>query len=302
LNKRFLYIILLAFSFFACEKETIIIPNNNAPNYDEIPTILLENYVNRLYIDLIGREPLDEEMNLDVQFLRDNNVTIESRDTLISKLQFDTTYVEGDISYKNAYFHRLYEMVKVRMIEGASNAYIENEMGIFLFFYEVDSLAGNLIGAHNNLINYYRLKDIIDSESLFYNNFIDIKEMHRRMLNNAIYDQINMNTFNFVNAAFDNLLFRYPTQNEFNCSYSMIEDEIPQIVLGFSGSNKDDLINIICNSREFYEGIIHWSYLTLLARVPSTIETDFLMNDFYITCDFHKLQRYIMKTDEYAHF
>ncbi len=292
----------MAFSFFACEKETIIIPNNNAPNYDEIPTILLENYVNRLYIDLIGREPLDEEMNLDVQFLRDNNVTIESRDTLISKLQFDTTYVEGDISYKNAYFHRLYEMVKVRMIEGASNAYIENEMGIFLFFYEVDSLAGNLIGAHNNLINYYRLKDIIDSELLFYNNFIDIKEMHRRMLNNAIYDQINMNTFNFVNAAFDNLLFRYPTQNEFNCSYSMIEDEIPQIVLGFSGSNKDDLINIICNSREFYEGIIHWSYLTLLARVPSTIETDFLMNDFYITCDFHKLQRYIMKTDEYAHF
>ena len=292
----------MAFSFFACEKETIIIPNNNAPNYDEIPTILLENYVNRLYIDLIGREPLDEEMNLDVQFLRDNNVTIESRDTLISKLQFDTTYVEGDISYKNAYFHRLYEMVKVRMIEGASNAYIENEMGIFLFFYEVDSLAGNLIGAHNNLINYYRLKDIIESESLFYNNFIDIKEMHRRMLNNAIYDQINMNTFNFVNAAFDNLLFRYPTQNEFNCSYSMIEDEIPQIVLGFSGSNKDDLINIICNSREFYEGIIHWSYLTLLARVPSTIETDFLMNDFYITCDFHKLQRYIMKTDEYAHF
>ena len=302
MNKRFLYIILLVFSFFACEKETIIIPNNNAPNYDEIPTILLENYVNRLYIDLIGREPLDEEMNLDVQFLRDNNVTIESRDTLISKLQFDTTYVEGDISYKNAYFHRLYEMVKVRMIEGASNAYIENEMGIFLFFYEVDSLAGNLIGAHNNLINYYRLKDIIDSESLFYNNFIDIKEMHRRMLNNAIYDQINMNTFNFVNAAFDNLLFRYPTQNEFNCSYSMIEDEIPQIVLGFSGSNKDDLINIICNSREFYEGIIHWSYLTLLARVPSTIETDYLMNDFYITCDFHKLQRYIMKTDEYAHF
>ena len=292
----------MAFSFFACEKETIIIPNNNAPNYDEIPTILLENYVNRLYIDLIGREPLDEEMNLDVQFLRDNNVTIESRDTLISKLQFDTTYVEGDISYKNAYFHRLYEMVKVRMIEGASNAYIENEMGIFLFFYEVDSLAGNLIGAHNNLISYYRLKDVIDSESMLYNNFIDIKEMHRRMLNNAIYDQINMNTFNFVNAAFDNLLFRYPTQNEFNCSYSMIEDEIPQIVLGFSGSNKDDLINIICNSREFYEGIIHWSYLTLLARVPSTIETDYLMNDFYITCDFHKLQRYIMKTDEYAHF
>ena len=82
----------------------------------------------------------------------------------------------------------------------------------------------------------------------------------------------------------------------------MIEDQIPNTVLGLSGTNKEDFINIICNSREFYEGIIHWSYLTLLARVPTTIETDFLMNDFYFTCDFHKLQRHIMKTDEYAHF
>jgi len=302
LNKNLLYIILFIFSFSACERDIIVIPNNNAPNYSEIPTILLENYVNRLYIDLIGREPLDDEMDNDVQFLRDNDVSILSRDSLISKLQFDTTYVPGDISYKNAYFNRLYGMVKVRMIEGASNAYIQNEMGIFLFFYEVDSIAGNLIGAHNNLINYYRLKDIISSESLLYNDSINIKEMYRRMINNSIYDQINMNTFNFVNAAFDNLLFRYPTQNEFNNSYSMIEDQIPNTVLGLSGANKEDFINIICNSREFYEGIIHWSFLTLLARVPTTIETDFLMNDFYITCDFHKLQRYIMKTDEYAHF
>ena len=302
MNKNLLYIILFIFSFSACERDIIVIPNNNAPNYSEIPTILLENYVNRLYIDLIGREPLDDEMDNDVQFLRDNDVSILSRDSLISKLQFDTTYVPGDISYKNAYFNRLYGMVKVRMIEGASNAYIQNEMGIFLFFYEVDSIAGNLIGAHNNLINYYRLKDIISSESLLYNDSINIKEMYRRMINNSIYDQINMNTFNFVNAAFDNLLFRYPTQNEFNNSYSMIEDQIPNTVLGLSGANKEDFINIICNSREFYEGIIHWSYLTLLARVPTTIETDFLMNDFYITCDFHKLQRYIMKTDEYAHF
>ena len=89
---------------------------------------------------------------------------------------------------------------------------------------------------------------------------------------------------------------------EFNNSYAMIEDKEPYTVLGYSGTNKEDFINIICNSREFYEGIIRWTYLTLLARVPTTIETDFLMNDFYISCDFHKLQRYVMQTDEYAHF
>ena len=73
-------------------------------------------------------------------------------------------------------------------------------------------------------------------------------------------------------------------------------------VFGFSGTNKEDFIDIICNTREFYEGTIHWSYLTLLARTPTTQETDFLMNDFFNTCDFLKLQRYIMKTDEYAQF
>ena len=302
MNKNYIYIILCVLLFTACKKDVVIIPNNNAPNYSEIPTILLENYVNRLYIDLIGREPLDDEMENDVQFLRDNDVTFQSRDSLITKLQFDTTFIAGDISYKNAYFHKLYEMVKVRLIEGVSNSYIQNEMGIFLFFYEVDSIAGNLIGAHNNLISYYRLKSIIDSESSYYYDSISIKEMHKRMINSSIYDQINMNTFNFVNAAFDNLLFRYPTQNEFNKTYSMIEDQIPQTVLGFSGTNKEDFISIITNTREFYEGMIHWSYITLLARTPSSQETDFLMNDFFITCDFHKLQRYIMKTDEYAHF
>ena len=302
MSRGLLFIISVAITITACKKDVVIIPNNNAPIYSEIPTILLENYVNRLYIDLIGREPLDDEMSSDVEFLRNNDVTLESRDSLIYKLQFDTNFVPGDSSYKQAYFHRLYEMVKVRLIEGVSNGHIQTVMNTRYNRYVNDSLGGNMISAHENLIKYYRFKDIINSESELYYNLIDIKEMHRRMINNPIYDNINMNTFNFVNAAFDNLLFRFPTQYEFNNSYAMIEDEQPYTVLGSSGTNKEDFINIICNTREFYEGIIHWTYLTLIARVPTTTETDFLMNDFYISCDFHKLQRYVMKTDEYAHF
>ena len=302
MSRVVLYIVFVAITIIACKKDAVIIPNNNAPIYSEIPTILLENYVNRLYIDLIGREPLDDEMSSDVEFLRNNDVTLESRDSLIYKLQFETNFVPGDSSYKQAYFHRLYEMVKVRLIEGVSNAHIQTVMNTRYNRYVNDSLGGNMISAHENLIKYYRFRDIINSESDLYYNLIDIKEMHRRMINNPIYDNINMNTFNFVNAAFDNLLFRFPTQYEFNNSYAMIEDEQPYTVLGSSGTNKEDFINIICNTREFYEGIIHWTYLTLIARVPTTTETDFLMNDFYISCDFHKLQRYVMKTDEYAHF
>ena len=46
----------------SCKKDGEIIPDNNAPYYDGIPTVVIENYINRLFIDLIGREPLDVEM------------------------------------------------------------------------------------------------------------------------------------------------------------------------------------------------------------------------------------------------
>ena len=302
MNNKIGYIICFLIVVSSCKKDILVIDDNNPPVYSAIPTVLIENYINRIYIDLIGREPLDSEMLIDVQYLRDNDVSIESRDSLIYKLQFDTLYIEGDESYKLAYFHRIYDMVKVRLIEGASNGDISSYMSNHYADYEVDSVAGNLIEAQKHLLKYYRLSAIIDSELDYYNNIIDIKEMHKRMIYNSIYDQINMNTFNFVNAAFDNLLFRYPTQNEFNNSYFMIEDNQPFTIFGYSGSNKLDFTNLICDSREFYEGIIQWTYLTMLARIPTSIERDFLMNDFYITTDFQKLQRFIMTTDEYAHF
>jgi hypothetical protein len=122
------------------------------------------------------------------------------------------------------------------------------------------------------------------------------------MINNSVYDEINMNTFNFVNASFDNLFFRFPTQAEFYAGFNMIEFNQPQSLLGLSGQNKDEYVNILTNSREFYEGLIVWSYQVLLAREPSTSETNDLMIDLWMDHDLQKVQRAIMITDEYAHF
>lgn len=292
----------VALFIFSCKKDAEIISDNDAPYYGEIPTILLENYVNRMYIDLLGREPLDSEMINDVQYLRDSDVSLESRDSLLYKLQFDTTYIEGDSSYKFAYFHRMYEMIKVRLIEGASNAYISQDLNNWWNGYVNDSLNNDLLSANKKLLEYEILNSVLESELEYYNNVIEINEIHRRMIYNSVYDQINMNTFNFINAAFDNLLFRYPTQYEFDEVYLMIEDNTSQVVLGSSGNNKEAFTHIICNTREFYEGVITWAYGTLLARNPTSEETDLLMNTFYYNHDFQWLQRQIMKSDEYAHF
>ena len=300
--RKIFYLLVLILFISSCKKDSDIITNNNAPYYGEIPTILLENYVNRIYIDLIGREPLDDEMLSDVQFLRDADVTLESRDSLIYKLQFDTTYIEGDSSYKFAYFHRMYDMVKVRLIEGASNVYIGQDLYNYYQSYVVDSVNGNMLDANKKLLEYHKLNNVLIAELQYYNGIIEINEMHRRMIYNSVYDKINMNTFNYINAAFDNLLFRYPTQYEFNEVSLMINDNTAQIVLGSSGNNKENFSYIICASREFYEGVIIWAYGTLLAREPSTQEIDILMQNFYQNHDFQWVQRQIMQTDEYAHF
>ena len=92
------------------------------------------------------------------------------------------------------------------------------------------------------------------------------------------------------------------TEFEFDESYKMIADNTPQILLGQSGQSKHDFADIICDSREFYEGVIQWTYLTLMARVPTSEEVDKLMNTFYYDYDLQYIQRQIMISDEYAHF
>ena len=271
LYKNIVYILVLLFFTSSCKKEDNIIPNNNAPYYGEIPTLLLENYVNRAYIDLLGREPLDDEMINDVQFLRNNEISIGSRDTLLYKLQYDTNFVEGE----NGNWYQLYLN---------------------------DSLGGNMIDANKKMLEYNKLNDILKSEKQYLNGTISIIEYHRRMIYNSIYDDINMNTFNYINAVFDNLLFRYPTIYEFNECQLMIDNNSTQILIGSSGNSKFDMGTIICNSDEFYEGLVNWTYITFLCREATAQEKDELMNDLIINNDYQKIQRIIMSSDEYAHF
>jgi len=299
--KALLILSFIVLVLFSCKKD-VLIGDNDAPYYGGVPTVLVEFYVNRVFIDLIGREPFDEEMENEVAFLRSYDLSMEGRDSLIIKLQTDTTFIEGDSSYKFAYYHRMYEILKVRLMEGASNSEINFYSYIAYQDYVVDSIAGEMLNAYKKLLIYHGLNDVIQSELQYYNGIIGIKEMHRSMIFNSVYDLINMNVFNYINAVFDNLLFRYPTLFEFDESYKMIADNTPQILLGQSGQSKYDFADIICDSREFYEGVIQWTYLTLMARVPTSEEVDKLMNTFYYDYDLQYIQRQIMISDEYAHF
>lgn len=286
-----------------CKKDKeIVVPGNNAPYYDDVPKVVLQNYINRLFIDLIGREALDTEMELEESNLRANGISIASREQLIIKLQTDNTFIVGDSSYKYAYYNRFYELCKARVLEAASNDLIAEEAGIASYAATLDSLNGDSLLFELSKQRMNNLLMVMACENDYRMDSIEIKDVFARMLHNGVYDQINMNTFNFLNASFNDLFFRFPTNNEFNAGYNMVEYNTADILFGKSASNKGEYLQILVNSEEFYEGIIHWMYKNLLAREPSTQETYNLMQTFFNDHDVQKVQLHIMKSDEYANF
>jgi hypothetical protein len=299
--KYTLFALLIMAVASSCKKGELV-PDNNAPYYDGVPTVKVQNYVNRLYIDLIGREPLDTEMINDVATLRVENLSMESRDLLITKLQTDTNYIAGDSSYFVAYYQRLYNLFKFRLLEGASDAEIDVYMGLSQNDIFSDSLNGDSLGmqrAKLEVAKYQRVKAIpFELRS----GVIDIRTAYARLLNNGVYDFINMNSFNFVRASFNDLFGRYPTQNEFDNSFAMVDANESRLVLGQPGQNKGDFINILVNATEFKEGLIRWAYKTFMARDATTAEVNALMQDFNTTLNFPRMQKEILKTDEYANF
>jgi len=276
---------LCLFSFLSCKKETVLIGDNNPPIVNNIPVVKIENYVNRVFIDLLGREPLDSELEVETLALRNANLVKDARQVLIEKLQTSTDFIEGDTSYLHAYHQHLYSLAKTRCLEGAS----DNDIN--------DAISGS-----NDDEIIEKLVQVKKSKSDLQNGVISIERMFGRMINNAIYDDINMNTFNFVRASFDNLLWRFPTSFEFQAGFNMVDFEIEETLFGQTGSNREDYTEILINSREMFEGMVIWAYRQLLAREPNTAETVELLNDFYENKDFTKVQIAIMITDEYAGF
>ena len=270
---------------YACTEETIVIPDNDPPFVGSISSIKIENYINKLFIDNVGREPSDEEMVREVKTLEAAELSEEAREALIDKLQTSAEFVEGDTSYQHAYFQQLYSLTKIRCLEGAS----DEQLLEFIEDAETQSDIDRIYAVLNIK------KDLMEGN-------IQMHEALARAVFNLQFDEINMNTFNFVNATFDNLLWRFPSDAEFNSAYDMVENNRSNILFGKAGQSKGDYIAIVKESRELFEGMIIWVYQQLLARRPSTQETVNLLNDFYDHRDIRLVQKAIMVTDEYAGF
>ena len=104
--KSFLPLFFLIVSMFGCKKterkiehENYIVEGaNQIPPYRGVTSLQISNYVNKMNIDLLGVEAEDEQLNLDVSFLKENDLSEDSRTTIIARLQLSSSYYNRFVS------------------------------------------------------------------------------------------------------------------------------------------------------------------------------------------------------------
>lgn len=297
-------IILLSFLSACTKSENIDINNNKLPKYKSISTLRIENYVQRMFIDLLGRESTNRERDSFTAQLKRADLHDSCRTRLVRTLLYDTTYHAGDSSYRHAFAQRIYDISKARFLEGAS------DVDINMFKYDLDRAiylerirdGGDSVLIYKWFDQRKQYSELLNSRTEFRLNIIDYRKMVNTMIHNSIYDQINMNSFNFVNAAFDNVILRKPSVNEFNRAYDIIEKNASQSLFGRWASNKSEFCEVLTESDAFHEGQIRWFYYVIVQREPNTAEVSKLFFPFVKNHRIEEILEHIIITDEYAQF
>jgi hypothetical protein len=285
--------------FTACtEKETInhtehtnvIIDDNTPPPYDEVTTVQIQNYINKLYIDLIGREPLQQELEDDTNLLKSNNLSLDSRIQLLDQLMSNPLY-----------YDRFFDVYSAAYLSGISEQEILGQIFLYGSQQEQAEQAGNYAFAQYLQIEIDKLNDLLTSRNDYESGDITVNEFMQRFSYNYFYDEINMGSENFVLSCFENFLKRFPTESELVASITMVDGFSSQLLFR-DGSSKKDFIEIITTDPGFYEGLTIDIYQQLLARNPDSEE----MNDATLLLsedpDYQAIQKSVMVSSEYAGF
>ena len=278
-----------------CRPEEIHVGDNPVPAYSGVPTVIVDAYLTRVYIDLIGREPLPAEMEEDRNALRAGDLGIEVRLELVDRL------MGGDEAFVEAYDRKLFDDLSGRFLDGTSREYLLNEVDNQYAMAQQDSLAGGTAYLYFNLMAE-RLERTVEAVEQLRGDDIGWREVNRRFCENLVYDEINMNSFNFINATFDDLFGRQPTEAEFEQAYAAVEFGSPSLLFGQMIEDRSGFLEVLVADAEFEEGAVRWWAEKLLVRPISGAEMMAWRQEVGNEVDIRILQRLLIASDEYADF
>lgn len=281
-----LIFLLLAVLFVACEKtEEEVIDGNLAPPDTTIEHVVFENYVNKLYISLLGRKASSEEHETGLALLQENDLAVSARKELVATIQSDELYPV-----------REYEIARATLLNSIDTLEIRNWINIIdqqlmMVANEEDSLS--LIAAREKVEPLLTIPEDLRAGD------ITMIQMHKYCVDNFLYDEINMGTENFIVSMFQSFLYRYPSTVELEEATKVV-DGIQGVVFYEIGESKQDFIDIFMASNNYYEGQVRDLYERYLFREPTPEEASDLANQYKNEGSFRAIQSEILTSDEYV--
>jgi hypothetical protein len=284
MKKLFLLLLILGL-FQSCKKETLeTVPDNKAPNDFTVELTTIERYITRTYILALGREPDSlEALNAKAELVS-SNLDSTSRVNFVNSIFSDPAYLPN-----------LYEQNKINLLNNVDTAEFTFWIAIF----------NNILQDTSAMFQWPYIQFEVDRLTLMQNAYgefvsgsIDIRELHKRMCNNYLYDQINMGSANFVISTFQHLINRNPTNAEQVNGITMIEGNNSIIFLQI-GESKSDYLNILTDVSNYDEAQVVLLYGKYLNRQPSSYEMASGTQLFSSTNDYTSVQKVILTSNEF---
>lgn len=280
---RYIWVLLILI-ICACGKDPIIIDGNTPPPDSTVETAIVDNYINKLYISMLGREPSTTEFN-NAKLILGEEVTTESRSEFI------------DIVHNNeGYYDNLFDIYRSDYLNGGDTVELREQY--------IEVYADLIENETNPLVlevyqeDYQELVDLYNLGKDLKNGSINTTEAHIRCVNNLAYDDLNMGTENYVVSLFQNFTHRYPTDEELENASMMVDDE-QSSCFGENGDSKADFNTIFFNHYGYYEGVVIDAYRKLLFRDPTSAEATYLTVSFMSDYDYKELQKHLLSSDEF---
>ena len=89
----FLFSALLGSTFLSSCEEEQVIPDNVAPPDQTVENVTISNYVNRVYVSVLGREASSSEKSAGFDVLRQNNLSNSSRSQFLDQVFSASQYL-----------------------------------------------------------------------------------------------------------------------------------------------------------------------------------------------------------------
>ncbi len=281
---RIFYFLCAILLLSSCGEKEIWIKDNVPPPDLTVEDIVIENYIQKCYISLLGRKAIPDELNEAFELLRENPRDDATRKQFVEDLVLHPLYFKNEIN-----------TIRGDYLNGVDSTEIANQIAIFEFIITTTNNEFEIELFENEII---RLQNLQNAAKSWEDGEITTTELHIITVNNSFYDDINMGSENYVVSLFQNFAFRYPTVAELNAGKSLF-DGAPSVFLLQSGKNKNDLQNIFFGSTQYYEGVVATLFQRYFYRNPTSFEVELYSKPLIEEKNYTSLQVKLLASKEY---